>query len=326
MGFCGRCGLKIDGNAAYCPRCGASTAVAALDRGRKLDVGCDSGDSLRKCPQCGEELATFALSCPCCGFRLKGRQPARSISELSRRLDEIESGRPQEAKRKGLFSRSSSNGDRNSVSPTDQRKVTLIKSYPIPNTKEDLVEFVLLASTNVDPKALSGTSGATASEKAVSDAWYSKLCQAYEKARLVLADDSSLDALQMRYEATAAAVEKYRKAEWKALAIFWLALLLAVVALWAASGIKQAYRSSLSPEERLEYDIDQEEKECESSETRIFNYIKNGKYSTARDYAYALDFDADLSSERHEYWEKRKAELLQTVDDAERGRTVKVVE
>lgn len=162
MGFCGKCGLKIDGKAAYCPRCGASTTSVSRDEGRKYEAGCDSGGSSRKCPQCGEELATFALSCPCCGFKLKGRQPARSISELSRRLDEIESGRPQEVKRKGLFSRSSSSGDRNSVSSTDQRKVTLIKSYPIPNTKEDLVEFVLLASTNVDPKATSGTSGASA--------------------------------------------------------------------------------------------------------------------------------------------------------------------
>ena len=327
MSFCGKCGLKIDAGIAYCPRCGASAAGSPSKENLKREPARVSRADARKCPQCGEGLPAFVLNCPCCGFKLNRRRPVRSISELSRRLDEIESERPLEVKRKGLFSRASSNEDRyHVVSPTDQRKVTLIKSFPIPNTKEDLVEFVLLASTNVDPKALSGTSGAMASEKVVSDAWYSKLCQAYEKARIVLAGDPCLDALQKRYEATVAAVDKSRRAEWRALAIFGLALLLTIVALLAASGIKQAYRSSLSPEERLEYDIDQEEKECEAGETRIFSYIKNGQYSSARDYAYALDFDESLSSDRHKYWEKRKAELLQTISDAENGRSIKVDE
>ncbi len=246
---------------------------------------------------------------------------------MSRRLDEIECERPSEAKREGLFSRVSANEDRyHAVSSTDQRKVTLIKSFPIPNTKEDLVEFVLLASTNVDPKTFAATSNATASEKAVSDAWYSKLCQAYEKACLVLGDDPSFAALQKRYDATTAAIEKSRKAVWKSLVVAALVIALSIAALVVAKGVGEAYRNGLSPEERLEYDINQEEKKCESDEGKILSYIKNGQYGSARDHAYALDFDEGLSSDRHEYWEKRKAELLRTISDAENGRSIRVDE
>lgn len=327
MSFCGKCGLKIDAGIAYCPRCGASAAGSPSKENLKREPARVSRADARKCPQCGEGLPAFVLNCPCCGFKLNRQRPVRSISELSRRLDEIESERPLEVKRKGLFSRASSNEDRyHVVSPTDQRKVTLIKSFPIPNTNEDLVEFVLLASANVDPKTFAATSSATASEKAVSDAWYSKLCQAYEKARLVLGDDPNFAALQKRYDATTAAIEKSRKAVWKTLAVTALVIALSIAALVVVKGVGEAYRNGLPPEERLEYDINQEEKKCESDETRILNYVKNGQYSSARDYAYALDFDESLSSDRHKYWEKRKAELLQTISDAENGRSIKVDE
>lgn len=316
--------MKLDEDTAYCPRCGASAGDSPVSK-NKAEGG--SGRYARKCSLCGEELPAFALSCPSCGFKVGGRGPVGSISELSRRLDEIEAERPLPVENGGLFAGGTKNYDRFFVSSTDQRKVTLIKNFPIPNTKEDLIELVFHASTNLDAKAFAQTSNATASEKAVSEAWYSKLCQAYDKARIVLADDPCLPTLQKRYDAAVASVERYRKKTvWRRLAILWLVIAVLFGAIFAIRGIQGAYRNSLSPEEQLEYDISQEEKQCKSDESWIIDKIKNGYYKDARNRIYALNFDEELSSDRHEYWEKRKAELLQTVDDAQNGRAIKVGE
>ena len=40
--------------------------------------------------------------------------------------------------------------DQNEVNETDQKKINLIRSYVIPNTKEDLFEFLVLASSNIN--------------------------------------------------------------------------------------------------------------------------------------------------------------------------------
>lgn len=321
MGFCGSCGFELSDDVAFCPKCGASTAMpygeerSAERESRKGDVG--------KCPQCGEILPPFSTSCPSCGMRLRARA-STSVAELSQRLDEIEATRPKHKKKKRF-----GKGDDDSrieVSPTDQRKVTLIQSFPIPNTKEDLVEFMVLASTNVNPKTFAETQHFSPSERAISAAWYSKLEQAYEKAEIVLSEDPCLASLRQRFEKTKKAVEKNgKKTDWKSFCIFCLGFILLFVGLYAAIGIsnssREAYLSSLSPEERIEYDIDQEEKSCKSDESSVRSYIKDGDYSAARNRIYAIDFDEGLSAERHEYWEKRKLELLQTVDDAESAST-----
>ena len=61
-----------------------------------------------------------------------------------------------------------------------EQKYNLIVNFPVPNTKEDLLEFMILISSNIDSK------------KELDDletkAWISKLEQVYEKANLVMGD------------------------------------------------------------------------------------------------------------------------------------------
>lgn len=317
MGFCGKCGFKLDGGIAFCPKCGASTGASHASKARAEEPRQKA--EANRCPQCGEPLPAFTLRCPTCGFEPREKKPLSSISDLSRRLDEIEADRPKYK----VYKKKKDQHEANLVvSPVDQRKVTLIQSFPIPSSKEDLVEFVLLSSTNVNPKAFAETANASASERALSRAWYSKMCQAYEKSQLVLKDDPDFASLRTRCEATIKAVEKNeKKTDGRLVAIICIVIGLSLIALFVYSGISSASRSayvnSLSPEERLAYDIEEEEKDCKSDESSVRYSVENGKFETARNKVYTIDFDKDLSEERHEYWENRKTELLKMIDDAQ---------
>ena len=76
------------------------------------------------------------------------------------------------------------------MSSIDEQKVDLIKNYPIPNTKEDIMEFIFLASSNIDMKVYGMDGARNQAQRELSDAWVAKFDQAYQKASIILASDS----------------------------------------------------------------------------------------------------------------------------------------
>lgn len=71
-----------------------------------------------------------------------------------------------------------------------------IQSFPIPNTKEDVYDFLVLTAGNLNALTLgvSIQSGDGAKEQMdVAAAWYSKLHQCYQKASLLFKDDAELE-------------------------------------------------------------------------------------------------------------------------------------
>ena len=61
----------------------------------------------------------------------------------------------------------------------------MIRSFSIPNTKEDILEFMILAASNIDLKLYGeeDRAGINSPQRLISDAWLAKFEQAYEKAR-----------------------------------------------------------------------------------------------------------------------------------------------
>ncbi|MCD7950508.1 MAG: hypothetical protein LUG12_09650 [Erysipelotrichaceae bacterium] len=49
--------------------------------------------------------------------------------------------------------------------------------------------------------------------------------------------------------------------------------------------------------------------------------ISNGNFKSARIKVYTLNFDKDLSEEKYEYWEQKKTELLEYIDEIEEATT-----
>ncbi len=64
------------------------------------------------------------------------------------------------------------------------KKVTIIQNFPIPNTKEDLVEFLTIASSSANVG-----SNANAENKKLAEVWRIKCAQIVEKARYVFRND-----------------------------------------------------------------------------------------------------------------------------------------
>lgn len=155
-----------------------------------------------KCPNCGAVIGETTVVCPECGMRITGRAAVTSVQEFKDQLMNIESGR-KKAKFMDLYTQS--------ANPTDKQKLSLIRSFPIPNTVDDILEFMFLAVANIDVKVSKNTAtGKFTSmmnsgnvnltmEKTISDAWVSKMQQAYQKAEIMFPDDKVFSGIQKLY-------------------------------------------------------------------------------------------------------------------------------
>lgn len=164
--FCGNCGKRIEAAAAPCEPVFSQAPTEESESPTK-ETKPKSG--ITRCPACGEIVDKNAVICPSCGFGIRDVADG-SIALLSQKLDLIESKRPQKRKK----------DENDTISATDERKISLIRSCPIPTNKDDLIEFAAMASGNC--VAPPNDHMYRTAEDALADAWRSKFDQAYAKA------------------------------------------------------------------------------------------------------------------------------------------------
>ncbi len=191
MPFCMCCGNEISETARFCDKCGEPTSVADDRSIRKMEF---SG-KVYKCPNCGEIIKSFDLNCPACGLELRGTREADSVKVLAQKLEDIESSREYE-KPISLHARIYSDW----ISKTDKQKISLIKSFPIPNSKEDLLEFMILATSNINFQTYDPLYSGSKGEKALTNAWAFKAKQVYEKAKVSYSTDNVFNEIQTLYK------------------------------------------------------------------------------------------------------------------------------
>lgn len=141
MAFCINCGQELAEGAKFCANCGKAVNADNSTAQRKTVYD----GELHKCPNCGERLDSFVTICPACGYEVRGAKAASCVNELAQKLERSES---------------------------IEQKIDLIRNFYIPNTKEDIYEFFILATSNISAGGYDV------------EAWYAKLEQAYQKARL----------------------------------------------------------------------------------------------------------------------------------------------
>lgn len=189
MNQCEMCGKPIVEDARFCVYCGAALkpekaiirihgadTASVEGQGRvqeKADYHENSRKSvyageLQKCPNCGEILDSFMAVCPSCGYELREVRVPHSLQELSEQIS-------------GTMSR--------------ERQIQLIRNYVIPNTKGDILEFMLLAASNIEPHKIADS--ATGDE--VTQAWITKFNQAFQKAKMLFAEDPDYEKYQNIY-------------------------------------------------------------------------------------------------------------------------------
>lgn len=182
MAYCTNCGSFVEDGAKFCGKCGAKmTTQSSSDtsaphkkiRGSQRETVYEG--EIHKCPNCGATLAAFVKSCPECGYELRGAAGTYSVQEFSRKY---------------------------ASATSNSQKIDLIRTFVIPNTKEDILEFVILASSNINTSSYSRdnvvVSGGV-SQQDITDAWMAKFEQAHQKANLMLSDDPYLEKINQLY-------------------------------------------------------------------------------------------------------------------------------
>jgi len=165
--FCVNCGKELPNGAKFCSGCGAEIGVVEAETTRR-EINYDG--KLHKCANCGELLNSFVTNCPTCGYELRNLKTNNSVSELVKKIAK--------------------------ASSVDE-KIELITNFYVPNTKEDIYDFFILAVSNLEDTIYD-----------TDDAWYAKLEQTYHKAKISFGNSSEFDYIEKLYNKTRAKVSK----------------------------------------------------------------------------------------------------------------------
>lgn len=181
MAFCSNCGQELMAGAKFCSSCGKTTNGIELESKRKQIY---EGE-IHKCPNCGGILNSFNSVCSMCGYEVRGAKAVNSVQELAQKLEALEEKRVLDnsvGNIVGGFVKKIAGMDR--LDPIDEQKITLIRNFPIPNTKEDIQEFIVLASSNMSIEPY-GSKKEIEAQKALIAAWEVKYKQANQKAKML---------------------------------------------------------------------------------------------------------------------------------------------
>lgn len=203
--FCINCGSELPDNAKFCLQCGTKVGVTKNDgsEGEKRKQVFEG--EIKKCPNCGEVLESFQTKCNACGYELRDIKSSKAVTEFSKKLEDIDNELEKENSKSfmSLIGGNYFNGIMKRVDKAKKR-ANLISSFIIPNSKEEIFEFIILSSTNIQKKYFKKLgvfgSGEDITEfnanKAVMEAWVSKMKQAYEKAKLSFGRDKDFDRIE----------------------------------------------------------------------------------------------------------------------------------
>lgn len=206
MAFCMNCGQRLPEGAKFCSNCGAATGEVKSETAQRKVV---YDGEVHKCPNCGEIVNSFVLNCPSCGHELRNSASTSLVQELASKLEDLELRREPRKRRtvKDELLRT------NNLSKTDEQIISLIRSFAIPNTKEDILEFIILASSNINVE-LYGENNLTPENevlKAVSDAWIAKFEQAYRKAQFSFSETPTFTQIKEVYINKTNEINKQKK-------------------------------------------------------------------------------------------------------------------
>lgn len=227
MAFCTNCGQELVEGANFCANCGKAVDNSNSTTQRKTVYE----GQIHKCPQCGETIKSFVSSCPTCGYEIRDSHGVSSIRQLAMKLEQLEATRSPQ-KNMNIFEQAFYGGTQ--LQKTDEQKIELIRNFAIPNTKEDILEFIIFAAANIDLKVYGLESNSDPTRRELSDAWLSKLEQADQKAEILFGHTQDYLTIRNTYEKKLKAINKQkRQPVWLILGVlgvvaccFWLLFLL----------------------------------------------------------------------------------------------------
>lgn len=148
---------------------------------------------INKCPACGSMVPSMAAVCADCGHSFSNIAVANSVQKLHDQLQHAESEeRNRERSSAGGWMDKldqGASGDNAMEERLKKRKAAIVSSFPIPNTKEDIIEFLSMAvpEAGKKPNFLMRMTAAGILHKA----WVTKAEQVVMKARFSMKEDKT---------------------------------------------------------------------------------------------------------------------------------------
>jgi hypothetical protein len=131
--------------------------------------------NIKTCPACGASTKSFQIKCEDCGHEFQNTKIDGYINEFKKTIDKVIS------EKHILYKYKVNNVEHEIPNETSKDKAvaSLIKSYPLPKNKEDIIELLVYAHSNYESDESHKIWG-IAIPKPVKDAWYAKAKQAIE--------------------------------------------------------------------------------------------------------------------------------------------------
>lgn len=174
--FCRNCGRQIPDDAVFCDYCGTRTNSESFS-------GSNNELHSLSCPACGHPISFNDIKCPGCGREFREKKSPTSIKD---------------------FYESVLNENDNA------RKINIIKMFPIPNSREDILEFMVLASSNFNAAYYLRYKN----RETVASAWLTKIKQCHSKGMLLLTNPSDRAILDKSYNDVYAKMKRL-KIKWR---------------------------------------------------------------------------------------------------------------
>ncbi len=190
MAFCINCGKKLKDGAKFCDECGTKVDVSPkitpneeevlnnYQDNKEVDSAIDNNTTIKtkrekvyegkihKCPNCGEILNSFVISCPSCGYEIRSTSSSSAIEAFSKKITNCND---------------------------EKQIINLIRTFPIPNSKEDLFEFLLIAKSNIKYFDKNNDGKISEEEQELLNAWFTKINQCHNKAVLLFKNPSDVE-------------------------------------------------------------------------------------------------------------------------------------
>ena len=188
MAFCGNCGNQVNDSHRFCTSCGTALldGTASLDGTQIIKAppvpvsSTEKAGKVRKCPSCGESAPSMTANCPSCGHEFNSLQVSATLKTFFEKLETIKD---------------------------EKEKLSFISGYPIPNTKEDILEFTIMAASHIKPLSGIAVLGVWYLRIVTlgiihrfwkgpevlrfNKVWYTKIKQAYSKGRIAFGNDKT---------------------------------------------------------------------------------------------------------------------------------------
>jgi len=142
---------------------------------------------IKKCPACGAHVHSFVSKCGDCGHEFRNIEAVSSIKALHLELqkgEEDERNKPRSWAEK-------MDGELAVAKAVANRQKSIIASFPVPNAKEDLLEFLSIANSEASKK-LGFFIASVHPEAVLKNAWKAKCEQLIIKSRLTFNDDKKI--------------------------------------------------------------------------------------------------------------------------------------